>query len=97
MVEFEEADVSGMNGPGRPTIDRTKELHDALVEANARAEETHRYGFSVALADDERGDKFYRFTQRCRSAAKRAGIKVSVSDPKDGAHGNVRILADGDM
>lgn len=72
---------------------RTKELMDALVEANEKAKKTNKYGFSVKLAEDEVG-KFYRFTQRCRSAAKKANIRVSISDPKDGVHGNVRICAE---
>lgn len=93
MVEFEELSEEDTRGPGRPPIGRTKELMDALIEARERSRKTHRYGFSVKLAEDET-NRFYRFTQRCRSAAKKAGIKVSISDPKDGVHGNVRICAE---
>lgn len=95
MVEFEENDEVDMRGPGRPPMGRTKELLDALVKAKEQSQKTGKYGFSVKLAEDE-VDRFYRFTQRCRSAAKKADIKISVSDPKDGIHGNVRILTEGE-
>ena len=46
--------------------------------------------------DEDEQDKFYRFTQRCRSAAKKAGVKVNVSVVRDDhTKGAVRILEGG--
>lgn len=74
---------------GRPMNKRTKELFDALNLAKSEG----KYGLKVKLQDDER-EKFYRFTQRCRSAAKLAGVRVSVSRSQDSDKGNIRILVD---
>lgn len=74
---------------GRPMNKRTKELYDALTLAKSAG----KYGLKVELLDDEK-EKFYRFTQRCRSAAKFAGVRVSVSCSQDGDKGNIRILID---
>ena len=74
---------------GRPMNERTREIHDALKMAKS----AEKYGLKVRLQDDEI-EKFYRFTQRCRSAAKLAGMKVSVSRSQDSKYGNIRILMD---
>ena len=75
--------------PGRPLGNRAKELDDALASAT----EANAFGVKIALADDEKGDKFYRFSQRVRAAAKRADLKINVAViPGDDDHANVRIL-----
>lgn len=76
------------SGPGRPMERRTAELYRAITSAK----ESGEYGLRIDLDEDER-DKFYRFTQRCRSAAKKAGVRVNVSVVRDDhAKGAVRIL-----
>lgn len=79
------------SGPGRPMEKRTEELYRAIKEAK----ESGEYGLRIDLDEDEQ-DKFYRFTQRCRSAAKKAGVKVNVSVVRDDhTKGAVRILEGG--
>jgi len=79
------------SGPGRPMEKRTAELYRAIKEAKDAGE----YGLRIDLDEDEQ-DKFYRFTQRCRSAAKKAGVKVNVSVVRDDhTKGAVRILEGG--
>lgn len=76
------------SGPGRPMQERATELYEAIRDAM----EQKSSGFKCDLREDE-VDKFYRFSQRCRSAAKRAGVKVNVSSVKgDPTKGAVRIL-----
>lgn len=89
MGNIEIVEVIDKGKQGRPMNERTQELYDAMN----RAKRAEKYGLKVELQDDER-EKFYRFTQRCRSAAKLAGLRVSVSKSRDGVNGNIRILMD---
>lgn len=78
--------------PGRPPIERTAELKEALIAMAQEAEKTNKYAFAIDLAKDEREEKhFSRFMQRCRSAANIAGLKISVTNPHDGKTAKVRI------
>ena len=91
MSGFEIVETLDAVSPGRPLGSRAKELDDALSSAT----EAGAFGVKSALADDERGDKFYRFSQRVRAAAKRAGIRVNVAViPGDNEYANVRILGE---
>lgn len=84
------SDVDEFSGPGRPMEERTIELYRAISAANEAGE----FGIRIDLEDDEVG-KFYRFTQRCRSAAKKAGVRVNVSMVRgDRTKGAVRILGE---
>lgn len=87
MSKIEIVDDIEEKKPGRPISDRAQELYDAINLAKGAG----KYGLKVALLDDER-EKFHRFTQRCRAAAKRADVKVSVSRSEDGKKGNIRLL-----
>lgn len=83
-------DVDEFSGPGRPMEERTIELYRAISAASEAGE----FGIRIDLEDDEVG-KFYRFTQRCRSAARKAGVRVNVSMVRgDRTKGAVRILGE---
>ena len=84
-------------GPGRPMTGRTAELYTELSRAirTGLADKT----LEIALADDEMGkndtgkNRFYRFSQRCRTAASKLGIDVRVAkSPNNSKVGLVRVL-----
>lgn len=88
MAGFEIVDELDVIKPGRPIGKRGAELESILTEAQDRG----AFGIKVELDEDEK-EKFYRFLQRTRSAAKRLGMRVNVSVvPGDPEHGHVRIL-----
>lgn len=79
------------SGPGRPFDQRTLDLYEIIKHAIDNGD----FGVRVDLLDDETGKFFYRFSQRARSAAKRAGIKVNVSAVRaDPTKGNIRLLSE---
>jgi hypothetical protein len=87
-ISPEELDIKGA---GRPMTKRTEELYKLITSA-------HDNGISmicVGIIDDETGEGFYRFSQRARSAAKVAGLKVHIYRPESSGD-SARIKIDGD-
>ena len=85
-MSYELIDNIESKGAGRPTSARTEEIYRALLQAKAEG----KRGVRVALEEDE-VEAFHRFTHRARSAAKKAGVNVSVSRSVENGVGNIVI------
>lgn len=97
---FEVVDDVYVAGPGRPMTSRTAELYTKMSKWANSDIETRSMTLKVDLDEDETGksasgkDNFYRFTQRCRTAARKLGIKVRVSKSRNEPAGYVMMLED---